>query len=176
MGDLADLATPAGIVTARLKEKLKNLGQDPDDNLKIQKLLYFVHAWCLALLGVSPLPRNCIQAWRHGPVCPEIYRAMKDGDFLSMQPQRIEIKNAELIIDLVAEHYGVKNSVYLSNRTHKEAPWATTFDESRDKPIPDDKMKKYYKNPEIANHILHGAFLEDFFHRKDSVPFVAETL
>lgn len=39
---------------------------------EIQTLLYFAHGWMLGLHG-TPLHRAAWEAWRYGPVLPEIY-------------------------------------------------------------------------------------------------------
>lgn len=46
-------------------------------NLKLQKLLYYAQGHHLAWAG-APLFREDLQAWSHGPVVPEVYRAFKD--------------------------------------------------------------------------------------------------
>lgn len=40
--------------------------------MKTQRLLYFSHAWCLAIYDV-PLLNEKVQAWVYGPVFPNVY-------------------------------------------------------------------------------------------------------
>lgn len=47
------------------------------DPMKLQKLVYYAHAWHLALYG-TPLIRDDIEAWPHGPVVPSLYAEFKD--------------------------------------------------------------------------------------------------
>ena len=45
----------------------------PIDPMKIQKLMYLAHGWSLAFFD-SPLVLQAIEAWRYGPVVPDLYR------------------------------------------------------------------------------------------------------
>src|ERR1700733_10714172 len=44
--------------------------------LKLQKLVYLAHGWSLAFRS-KPLVRQNIEAWRYGPVIPDLYHAFK---------------------------------------------------------------------------------------------------
>src|SRR3569833_2250149 len=46
-------------------------------NLKLQKLLFFVHGQFLLEVG-EPLIDGEFEAWQHGPVHPVVYAAFKD--------------------------------------------------------------------------------------------------
>ena len=95
--------------------------------MKLQKLVYYCQAWSLAWDGV-PLFDDEFQAWANGPVCPTLFgyhRGMfvvdealfdwlADYDF---SEDEIETMNT------VLEYYGDKESQWLSELTHKEAPW-----------------------------------------------------
>src|SRR5438093_7141533 len=47
------------------------------DPMKMQKLVYFAHGWCLALKE-APLITEKIEAWAYGPVIRTLYGAFKD--------------------------------------------------------------------------------------------------
>lgn len=95
--------------------------------MKLQKLAYYCQAWSLAW-DDKPLFEEDFQAWANGPVCPALYYIHKgmfavsiddfakedDGDFT-----RTEIDT----MDSVLEFYGDKDPMWLSELTHKEAPW-----------------------------------------------------
>lgn len=44
----------------------------PLTHIEVQKLLYFSHGWMLGIHG-RPLHHGIWEAWRYGPVLPEIY-------------------------------------------------------------------------------------------------------
>ena len=46
------------------------------DPLKVQKLVYFAHGWHLAFLS-QPFILEDVEAWKYGPVVPELYRDFK---------------------------------------------------------------------------------------------------
>jgi uncharacterized phage-associated protein len=45
--------------------------------MKLQKLIYYAHAWHLAFLG-QPLIKEEVQAWKFGPVIPDVYFEFKE--------------------------------------------------------------------------------------------------
>lgn len=53
--------------------------QSPITAMKLQKLVYYSQAWSL-VWDEKPLFESEVQAWRNGPVVPELYQAHK-GQF-----------------------------------------------------------------------------------------------
>ena len=49
---------------------------DPVSNLKLQKLLYYVQGWSLALDN-KPAFQDRLEAWVHGPVQSSVYGTFK---------------------------------------------------------------------------------------------------
>lgn len=119
--------TQAGQI-AKFILKLAASEDEPEliTNLRLQKLLYYVQGWSLAMKG-EPAFREPIEAWRHGPVVPEVYR------FYSEQGARaiphdphapIEISGAEqAFVASVWESYKKFSAIELANKTHRELPW-----------------------------------------------------
>ncbi len=105
--------------------------------LKLQKLLYYVQAWHLAILE-EPLLDDKFEAWLHGPVIPSIYHEYKskygmyDTIILSEDEKKqaiYEYENSglipdqfELIEDVLTE-YGDLTAYHLEQMTHHEDPW-----------------------------------------------------
>ncbi|MBS0447792.1 MAG: DUF4065 domain-containing protein, partial [Proteobacteria bacterium] len=81
---------------------------DPVTNLKLQKLLYYVQGWHLALRGTCAF-QDRLEAWVHGPVQPGVYGTYKHNRWT---PICDEVADAELddglkgVVDSVLETYG----------------------------------------------------------------------
>lgn len=95
--------------------------------MKLQKLVYYCQSWSLGWDEV-PLFSEDFEAWANGPVCPQLFERhrglfvvdaslfsdLSDFDFSS---DAIETMNS------VLSFYGDKEPQWLSELTHKEAPW-----------------------------------------------------
>lgn len=117
----------ADYVVTRLDE-----GGAPPNLLKLQKLLYYIQAWYLALKG-EPLFDAKFQAWVHGPVSRRIYDRFSakfmmydairakdvaaDGHLVEFDP---EIASH---INEILEAYASFTGTQLENMTHDEEPW-----------------------------------------------------
>lgn len=94
---------------------------------KLQKLCYYSQAWSLAWTG-NPLFNEDFQAWRNGPVCPELFRMhrgqfMVDADwFKDADPSKLNTDEIDTI-DTVLDSYGDKEPYELRAMTHAEKPW-----------------------------------------------------
>ncbi|WP_309232563.1 Panacea domain-containing protein [Cylindrospermum sp. FACHB-282] len=115
-------------------------------NLKLQKLLYYAQGFHLALYD-KPLFSEPIEAWRYGPVVPEVYHEYKncgsdaipipeDIDFSKFNEQTVELLNE------VYNVYGQFSAWKLRNMTHNEDPWKDT---SVGDVIIFQSLKKYFK-------------------------------
>ncbi len=124
----------------------------PITPLQTLKLIYFSHAWMLALHDRS-LVRQRVYAWKHGPVIPEVYHALKHHGWMPITEQIGSIAVEEYdddeldIINQVSEIYGKFSGTYLSALTHgKDTPWDQVWKpDNRNILIPDDVIKKYYR-------------------------------
>jgi uncharacterized phage-associated protein len=98
---------------------------DPVDNLKLQKLLYYVQGWHLAVYG-EPAFADDFEAWVHGPVLPGIYVQYKKYRWNPItEPVEKPNIDKELagLIQEVLDVYGTESGWQLEQRTHTEAPW-----------------------------------------------------
>lgn len=105
--------------------------EDPDylTNLKLQKLLYYIQGWHLAQTG-QPAFAEEIQAWREGPVVPEVYQTFKNLGTRPIveAPTRRPHLTDDLrdMVEQVWEKYKAFSGYELSDMTHSESPWLET--------------------------------------------------
>lgn len=102
---------------------------DAISNLKLQKLLYYVQGFHLAIFN-EPLFEEPIKAWEHGPVVEEVYFRYKDfGANAIVDESDIEFTLSEPQKEMIADVYNVYGQFSawkLRNMTHDEMPWGTT--------------------------------------------------
>lgn len=96
----------------------------PVSAMKLQKLVYYCQAWSL-VWDERPLFGERIEAWASGPVVPALFDYHR-GQFIVTQvpgdPERLD-QEAKDTIDAVISFYGSKSPQWLSDLTHREAPW-----------------------------------------------------
>lgn len=126
---------------------------DTITTMKLQKLAFYSQAQHLAQYGVQLFPED-FQAWRGGPVVPELY-ALHRGKFL-IRPGELEggdsstlTDHERSVIDNVCAAMGHATGAELSERTHRESPWLDARNgrkpsEPSDTVITQDAMHSYY--------------------------------
>ncbi len=98
---------------------------DPVSNLKLQKLLYYVQGWHLALRGGAAF-NDRLEAWVHGPVQPGVYGTYKQYRWNPIFEEVVKPdldKDLVEVIDAVLGAYGSDSGYELELRTHGEQPW-----------------------------------------------------
>lgn len=94
------------------------------DAMTLQKLLYYVQAWHLAVTD-EPVFNDRFKAWRDGPVVPQVWHDRKDRQTRrpELQPD-VELDDVTSdIVDMVITAYGSMTGEELSALTHIERPW-----------------------------------------------------
>lgn len=139
--------------------RLKYEEDQPLNNLKLQKLLYYIQAWHLAFYEKKRFFDSGFQAWIHGPVNRDIYDRFKERTLYS------EIKPEDMLdedsvykiserdkqhIDTVLESYAKFSGTELEYMTHQEDPWILARKGYRpvercEREIDDEVMASYYK-------------------------------
>lgn len=102
----------------------------PFSVLQLQKLLYYVQAWHMALYRQRFFSEE-FQAWVHGPVCREVYSRFRDrsmysalgADVIATRDFSALEDAARSHIDNVLERYGGLTGTQLEELTHEEDPW-----------------------------------------------------
>jgi uncharacterized phage-associated protein len=116
-------------------------------NLKLQKLVYYAQGFFSAIYD-KMLFEEHIEAWRHGPVVPQLYQHFKEygRNPISFEEEfdtSILDKEQLEIVTEVYEVFGPYEAWKLRNMTHEEAPWIDH--EQLASIIPFDEIKTYFK-------------------------------
>lgn len=119
--------------------------------MQLLKLVFLCHAWMLGLYN-QPLIRDKIQAWKYGPVIPDLYRAVcayKDQPITRLIPCGEGTFTAieEDLIRQVFDAYGFYSGPQLSDITHEPgSPWDHVWTRGgRNQQIPDNIIENYYE-------------------------------
>lgn len=126
--------------------------------MPLVKYVYLAHGWTLGYTG-KPLICHQVQAWKFGPVIPEVYRAFApqfvikdkarpyDPEFGEFPDYATKLTEEEAdIVSKVYERYSRLGAFELSDLTHREG---TPWDKCKDRrfgPIPDNVIEAYYKH------------------------------
>lgn len=119
--------------------------------MQLLKLVYIAHGWYLAATN-TPLIGDEIQAWKYGPVIPNLYSEISkygsnpipgeilcvDGSFDS---------TSKRVINFVVRNYGKLSAFKLSEITHgTNTPWSKTYGFGWAESIPDSEIMQHYKD------------------------------
>ena len=120
-------------------------------NLKLQKLMYYAQGLHLAVQDTPVFPER-IEAWRHGPVVPELYHANKQiGSGALPKPENLDfsIYDAQTrdILDEVYAVFGQFSAWKLANMTHEEEPWRAASQSGGE--ISHESLKAFFKSQMI---------------------------
>jgi uncharacterized phage-associated protein len=138
------------------------------DQMKLQKLLFYAHAWHLAI-NDQPLFEDDFEAWPWGPVVRDIYSQTRDYGRLPVSGRLSELQKVggglldwKLSIPNGVESEGLKDfirqvwdthksysGIQLSNSTHAQGePWT----------IVKDRYGNLDSKPKIPNEIIRAVF------------------
>lgn len=145
------MVTAVGVARAVLGE----LGGSTD-SYKLQKLVYYCQAWH-ATQTKRALFDGVIQAWKNGPVAPDLWPLHKGRYWVteSMLPRAdgaaAPDEYERTVIRAVTEHYGGMDSQALVELTHSEDPWQRVFEPGKNNAITTDSMRSYYATVLASN-------------------------
>lgn len=125
--------------------------------MKMQKLLYFLQGWHLAIIG-EPVIEEKFSAWQYGPVEENLYHMLKKYRGMPItayltdedsQQAFVVANTAEMfhkILDMVWRKYSIFSALQLSAMTHEQGtPWDDVYNHSTSPYISNDKIKDYFK-------------------------------
>lgn len=139
----------------------------PLTSIHVNKIVYIMHAWCLAAFDRSLISED-IEAWTYGPVVPALYYIFRkygktpitelsqcntrltDTANIETRKQSLQNqfdKNEIKIMDEVIESHKNYSASELIEITHeKNGPWEKTYKKKEQPPIiPNELIKKHYR-------------------------------
>ena len=128
-------------------------------NLKLQKLLYFVQGFFLALLD-RPCFSDEIEAWDFGPVVPVVHRNFKEFGSNSI-PKVTTVYDCEKetfieyidsideldkrLINAITDNMSKYSATRLVEITHNQAPWKKVYKPYMNNIISTDSIKECFE-------------------------------
>ena len=119
--------------------------------MKLQKLAYYSQAYSLATTGY-PLFNEDFQAWRNGPVCPELFALhrgkflIRKGEFVLPSTDKLNddslTDGQKLLVEKVCKKFAECSGSDLSAMTHREDPWKSAYDATNSSAICVQKITK----------------------------------
>ena len=142
-----DSCSVANLMIRKAHDSGKNI-----THLKVQKLVYFCHAWMLAIHD-RPLLDEPVEAWRYGPVIPSLYDSLRRYGRYPIEHQIAGCKDVEFdedarsIIEQVWDIYGKHSATKLSGLTHRPgSPWDKIHKEyGVFAVVPDPLIRQHYQ-------------------------------
>jgi len=139
--------TSPAIAIANYFIKKANERGESISNLKVQKLLYFAQGWKLAFSG-TPLFRDRIEAWRLGPVVPDVYHVFKvfGKNSIPTSPNHFPVEEQDIpLLDEIYRVYGHISAEGLVKLAHDPGtPWKTIYEEDIPNVISDTLTQSYF--------------------------------
>ena len=131
--------------------------EKPISPLKLQKLLYFLHGWFLAVYD-QPLFSEEPEAWQFGPVFPDVYHDYKIFGSIPISKDNFEEYGTlskgyigeddkfEGMLDEVWGLYAPYSALHLSDLTHRSGtPWSLARDRN-DRYLAQDEIRDHFKS------------------------------
>ena len=120
--------------------------------MKLLKLTYISHGYHLGFYD-KPLICNEIQAWKYGPVIPELYfvtkrygRSQVASDIVDLYAENELAEDDKGFLRAIWNEYKHYNGIELSTKTHlKDSPWDKTYNKEYTEIIDNKTIKSYYK-------------------------------
>lgn len=161
------MSYPASIVANAVLQHAWGRGMSVD-HMKLQKLVFFVHAWHLALAGSDGAVAEPVEAWKHGPVFASLYHRLKQygrapvDQYLSdLDPVTGELKPMVpsqqdgqfwRVFEQVMERYEHFNALQLSALSHESGgPWEQARSKLQGQ-IPNESIRQHYIS-QLAHHV-----------------------
>lgn len=132
--------------------KLANEEGDRIKPMKLLKLTYIAQGYYLGLCK-KPLFHNEIQAWKYGPVIPDLYEMIKVYNKKPVDIEIIDLHTSKSLepfdsdfLKVIWDNYREFTGIQLSDKTHeKGSPWDKVFSKDvLNLEMPLDLIKDHY--------------------------------
>ena len=154
----------AGYIISEIKKQMTGLQPEEFDvtPLKLQKLLYYVQGYSLALTG-KPAFADKIEAWKYGPVVDSVYQEYKRYNksiipYDEIKEEEIQDEALREVIRLVLSDKLCYSGGTLARATHNEAPWSKNYVGA---------LGGVYMNAEIPESEIREYFAGEFEKREE---------
>ena len=141
----------AEYLLAACEAEASALDDDLMTHLKLQKLVYFAQGASLHYVG-EPLFHEPLEAWKHGPVCPPLYKTYKVfGRFpipvtVSLEQARTRFTETQLdVLDTAVMLFGGYSAMALRQMSHEDEGWLNARGRP-DNTIDLDDIRRSYPN------------------------------
>lgn len=122
-------------------------------NMKLQKLVYFAQGFYAAFNNGQALFEEEIEAWKYGPVIPDLYHKFKiylAGAIPPTHPYRDTTPlnaNERAVVEWVYKNLGQHSAIKLSDFSHTQgSPWDVVFNGGvADRQITVGGMMRYFE-------------------------------
>ncbi len=124
--------------------------------MKLVKIVYMAHGWCLAALNRPLIEEGEVEAWDYGPVIPDVYYTFRVKGVGTASVSKFPRDNwkrdidpdARKLLEEVWNRYKNKSALQLSDLTHTtEGPWEKTYQPGvRYQAIPDKLIETHYRS------------------------------
>ena len=118
--------------------------------MQVLKLVYISHGVSLGAQGVPLIP-NRIEAWKFGPVIPDLYHSIKHWrnnpvEYININGLEDFVDGQRQIVDIVYDVYKHLDGIQLSSLTHRRGtPWHQVYHPSPiNIIIPNDIIQRHY--------------------------------
>ena len=132
MGSFLARGLPSVQVANEFVRVAENDGNEICSAVKLIKLVYIAHGYHMAIFD-KPLIRGKVEAWKYGPMVPDLYSAFENQiglnrPLLPMKTRTAKMsEDAKVVIEKVWKNYGRFSWQQLSDMTHEaRTPWHET--------------------------------------------------
>ena len=144
------------LIANKLIQGTKDNNEASFTPMQLIKMVYIAHGWMLGLFDL-PLIKQPVEAWKYGPVVPDVYYAIKHYRNMPVKECIGGVANEHFdnyetdLIDKIRDVYGKFSGIKLSAITHETGtPWnQVVLDQKtfgRGVVIPNSLIKKYYRD------------------------------